>query len=341
MTSDELSLRMYSRQGESHMDSAPAIRVCYGDENFTGDGQAVLAAIEFGPGADRRSTAPLSIKVRLEPLGNQSMTEYWLSQGQVLTGQSGLVRFAHDDHFLFAAIEVDEREYGGILDATEVVYTAIREFQRSSQFPHLQRMWNFMDAVNKGDGDLERYRQFCMGRAHGLAETRGERYPAATAIGRQLETNELQVFWLAGRTSGTAVENPRQISAYRYPRAHGPVSPSFSRATVTADGTLLISGTASIVGHVSVHHENPLAQFEETLRNLRVLIERAQPHRNVKSSVPILFKVYVRDPAHLGAIAARLHGAFPNDPAIFLSADICRRELLLEIECVIQAEQPR
>lgn len=337
MSPEELSLRIYSRQGESHANPAPAIHVCYGTGNAVPSiATNLLAAIEFGSSPERQVVAPLGIKVRLEPLNGTAVTEFWLAHGPVVAGKAGLVRYAHDDQFLFAAIEVDEREYGGILDATKTAYTAIREFQKASQFPHLLRMWNFMDAVNEGDGDLERYRQFCMGRSHGLADKSGERYPAATAIGHQQRTNELQVFWAAGRVQGTAIENPRQVSAYRYPRTHGPVSPSFSRATVTPDGTLLISGTASIVGHVSQHPGDPLAQLDETLRNLSVLIERAQPHGTLKSSAPVLFKVYVRDPAHADAVAQRLHAAFPNDPFIFLAADICRRELLLEIECVIQ-----
>jgi chorismate lyase / 3-hydroxybenzoate synthase len=97
----------------------------------------------------------------------------------------------------------------------------------------------------------------------------------------------------------------------------------------------LISGTASIVGHVSQHPGDPLAQLDETLRNLNVLIERASQHRSSGANVPMLLKVYVRDPAHVDTIAARVRAAFPNDPAIFLAADICRRELLLEIECVL------
>ena len=46
-------------------------------------------------------------------------------------------------------------------------------------------MWNYLDAINEGDGDAERYRQFCVGRARGLGRPNGKRLPAATAIGRQ------------------------------------------------------------------------------------------------------------------------------------------------------------
>lgn len=335
MNPEEPVLRADFRQEESDRSAPATIRVRYEPAGTVLE-DPVLASIEFGASADTETAAPLAIKVRLEALDREPMAEYWLATGPVQAGRASPVRFAHDEHYLFATIEIDEREHGGILHAAEYAYRAAREFQRTSGFPNLLRMWNFMDAVNDGDGDLERYRQFCVGRARGLADASSERYPAATAIGRQLTTHELQVFWLAGRHEGTAIENPRQVSAYRYPRTHGPASPSFSRATITKDGTLLISGTASIVGHVSQHPGEPLAQLEETLRNLRVLIERARPNLAGQDET-MLLKVYVRDRAHADAIAACVRTAFPNDRMIVLAADICRRELLLEIECVLPA----
>ena len=50
--------------------------------------------------------------------------------------------------------------------------------------------------------------------------------------------------------TGTPVENPRQVSAYRYPREYGPQSPTFARALLPPSPRvpLLLSGTASIDG---------------------------------------------------------------------------------------------
>jgi hypothetical protein len=44
--------------------------------------------------------------------------------------------------------------------------------------------------------------------------------------------------------------------------------------------------------------------------------------------------VYVRDRALVPMIAQRLQEAYPGATPIFLAGDICRRELLLEIECI-------
>lgn len=295
----------------------------------------LLAAVSFGHAMAVPSDGPLCIDVQLQPLTSAVYSECWYASGAVTHGQAGTIRYACDAQHLFAVCELDEREAGGVAAATERIYADLRRFQRESGFPHLLRIWNYFDAINSGDGDQERYRQFCVGRGRGLDDANVASYPAATAIGQQRANGCLQVYWLAGRSAGSFVENPRQVSAYHYPRSHGPVSPSFARATLTGDGTLLISGTASIVGHLSQHIGDPLAQLDETLRNLAVL--GAPAHGSECRTPPTddtLLKVYVRDAASVGAIAEKVSAAFPRSPALYLAADICRRELLLEIELV-------
>ena len=126
----------------------------------------------------------------------------------------------------------------------------------------------------------ERYKLFCLGRARAFAAVHATSpdigYPAASAVGKPRGVRTLQVCWLAGREAGTTLENPRQVSAYDYPRQYGPAAPSFSRAALTPDPLLLISGTASIVGHASVHLGDVAAQLEETLANLDNLLRHAR-----------------------------------------------------------------
>jgi chorismate lyase/3-hydroxybenzoate synthase len=317
------------------------IRVAY---QFLNDSEplpsGILAAVRFAPGS-HRSQAPgahapdqgsnaLQIDVALQPLHGRAPAELWFATGPVRTGHEGSIRYAHDDNVLFAALEVDEREHGGIRAATEWAYARIGRFQQATGFPHTLRIWNYFDAINEGAGDQERYRQFCVGRVHGLGDAAHQRYPAATTIGCQHTTWRLQIFWLADRHPGDPIENPRQLSAYHYPRTYGPVSPTFSRATIARDGTMLVSGTASIVGHVSRHHDDPVEQLEEILRNLAALDRGSAPPREAKT----LLKVYVRGPQLLASIAARLKSVHPRAGVILLAGDICRRELLIEIECL-------
>jgi enamine deaminase RidA (YjgF/YER057c/UK114 family) len=138
------------------------------------------------------------------------------------------------------------------------------------------------------------------------------------------------------------VENPRQVSAYRYPETYGPRSPTFSRAALAdvgnGDVALFISGTASIVGHETVHQGDVLEQTRETLRNLEAVIAAANSQVTATFSLAMLdCVVYVRHPSDTDAVRSVLENALgANAPmirhAVYLEADICRSDLLVEIE---------
>jgi chorismate lyase / 3-hydroxybenzoate synthase len=338
------ALTLASQYAADPAKRTPRLRMEYfpqDDPTLRSDG--ILAGVCFGQRCIEPPGLPLCVNVQMPSLlPGSAPVEAWFARGKVLAGQQEHVRFACDDHYLFAVVERDEREFRGIELAAEAVYAEIRRFQRGSGYPYLLRLWNFLDHVNQGGGDLERYRQFCVGRGRGLGDMPAECYPAASALGRQQTTHKLQTVWIAAREPGTPLENPRQMSAYRYPRIYGPTSPSFSRATLNLDGTLIVSGTASIVGHVSTHPGDPLAQLDETLKNLSALTAHAAGYDGKlhEAGLSHLFRVYVRHPEHAAPIAEHLQRALPGSKAIFLAADICRRELLLEIEALIQPALP-
>jgi enamine deaminase RidA (YjgF/YER057c/UK114 family) len=134
------------------------------------------------------------------------------------------------------------------------------------------------------------------------------------------------------------IENPRQISAYAYPADYGPRSPTFSRASVCRigdDDVLFLSGTASIVGHRTVHPGDVVAQTRETVRNIEAMIaeaNRVAPQAGFTLG-NLCYKVYVRHPADVGAIREALQRSLgASARLIFLRADICRQDLLVEIE---------
>ena len=133
------------------------------------------------------------------------------------------------------------------------------------------------------------------------------------------------------------IENPRQTSAYRYPPKFGIHSPSFSRACVLSEsaGTnLFVSGTASIVGHETIHPGDVAAQTRETVANINALLDEA--NRVVGSARYSLdglkFKVYVRQPSDFCAIERALAGSLGCSTPVYLQADVCREDLLVEIE---------
>jgi len=273
------------------------------------------------------------------PLAEQgpAQIEVWQGAGVVQQGVRDGVRWSANDTLLFGAIEIDEVE-GDIESAAADAYARMSGFLASCGFPHLLRTWNYLDAVTEGEGDQERYRRFCVGRVRGLRELDEAALPAATCIGRFDGVRRLQVYWLAAREPGLPLENPRQVSAFRYPRQYGPQSPSFSRALLPPPATglpLLQSGTAAIVGHVSQHTGALLEQLDETLTNLQSLVDAARERRPdlpAQLGAASLLKVYVRRAEDMPAIAARM-AELPGAPAfVVLHAEVCRAELLVEIE---------
>jgi chorismate lyase/3-hydroxybenzoate synthase len=300
----------------------------------------VLFAVQFGCG--KAPVPARCARVRLEPLAGAGLTEVWYANGPVHTGFDGQIRFAADDHHLAAAIEVDERQHGGLAAAAAYVYSHIAEFQLRSKYRHLQRIWNYLDDINTGAGDEERYRVFCSGRTEGLKGLGLERFPAATAIGRRDGSRRLQVYWLAGREPGFALENPRQMSAYNYPRQYGPTPPAFSRAMLVAPDLLMISGTASIVGHASQHAGSVQRQMTEIFRNLDSVLARARAHAPElpgKFGRSTLIKAYLRDAADLEVVESALRERLPPEtPFLVLLGDVCRADLLVEFDCLHAAE---
>lgn len=292
-----------------------------------------LAVIGFGNSAQTHDD-PRWLRVRLDTAATAPL-EIWRVAGRVAHGRDGELAWASDGDYSFVALEIDEAAHGGIAGAARHAYATLAQWSQRSATAHFLRIWNYLDAINDGEGDDERYRLFCAGRADGMDDAFTAAYPAATAIGVRDGRRVLQVYALTARVPGGAVENPRQINAWRYPRQYGPAAPGFARAmrAPSASPQLYISGTAAIVGHASHHPEDLAAQLDETLANLRSLLDASGSLAPLGSHSPL--KVYVRHATDSMAVHEMLRARLGDTvPMLLLEGDICRRELLLEIEGV-------
>jgi chorismate lyase / 3-hydroxybenzoate synthase len=289
-------------------------------------------------------------------IGTADVHEVWRCGEPAESGERNRVRFRRSDQLLFGCIAVPEAEApeaaapagasgaaaaSSALHAVTVgVYRDICTTLDGLGYPYLLRIWNYLPDINLDSHGSERYRQFNSARQAALREAGRPltgNVPAASALGAS-RGSPLLVYFLAGREAPVYIENPRQVSAYRYPREYGPHSPVFSRATLLRQRgslTLFISGTASIIGHRSIHVGDTAAQTRETLANIEALLEEAnRVERGAHFTLGSLaLKVYVRRPADLPVIRAQLAAALsPSQPVICLQADICRQDLLVEIE---------
>ena len=313
-------------------------------------GGARFSRLARQPGAAGQPGFPLA-QVSMPVLGDvDEVLELWRVGDEVRAGTQGRVRYTCSPEVLFGSLSVHEDEAAApvgdgwertpLYQATAQAYREIFATLVATGYPHPVRIWNYIPDINIERHGLERYRQFNSGRQEALlacGRAVSGNVPAASALGSE-SGGPLVVYFLASRLAPDLIENPRQVSAYHYPPDYGPRSPSFSRAAVLRKehaATLFISGTASIVGHRTMHAGDPVAQTRETLRNIEALLEEAGG-KALGGKLPLdalAYKVYIRDPRDLGLIRGELTTAIgARAPIVYLQADICRRDLAVEIE---------
>ena len=298
------------------------------------DQARTLGVIGFGPAVPAGDGPQLAIG--LAPLTPNSTIEVWTSDRSVQTGHANGVTYATDGEVLFGAISFDEAALPSLEALSQDVYARLFAFLDRSVYPQLFRVWNYIPAITADAGGMERYRRFNIGRHAAFAEHyhRIQHPPAATGIGSF--GGQPSFYFLAIKGAVAALENPRQVSAYHYPTEYGPRSPTFSRAGIGSIGDqrhLAISGTASIVGHASLHPGDAAAQTRETLENIRLLLAAAAAGRGLTiAAQDLALKVYIRSPSDFPAIRQIIEAEFGCPQVCYLQAEICRAELLVEIE---------
>lgn len=308
----------------------------------------VMAEVYYGRYLPFEVTAPgQTIHLDLPQLEEPALTEVWTSPLPVTYLAEEGMGLALNGQLLFGYLEARVDRSMDILAYR--TYRRLLTRAQSFGYPHLLRIWNFFPRINLENKGLERYQQFCVGRHQALAEgypNFPRSLPAATAMGTR--SGPLQVYFLATTCPPLHIENPRQVSAYHYPRMYGPRSPSFARATLASVGSgrhLFIAGTASIVGHASRHPRDPRKQTLETLNNIEQVInevrslpapEAALDHSLQADGDSTLLKAYLRRPEHLPTIKRALEEHLGPEPCcLYLEGRMCRPALLLEIEGIL------
>jgi len=313
--------------------------------------QSVLGVVGFEqPPRVDRTRIPVTASMT-RSLNANGLCEVWRTIGPDLssgdTAQSR-VQYRYSKDLLFGSLTIAEEaidacsEAGALLRATEIAYQEIFDVLNETEHRHLIRIWNYLPDINAQAGGDERYRLFNSARQMAFRKsgraTMGT-VPAACALGSPAGS-PISIYFLAARRPAKMIENPRQTSAYHYPPKFGRHSPIFSRACVWGEsggGNLFISGTASIVGHETIHPGNVVAQTRETMINIGALLDEANRVVGAArySLEGLRLKVYVRKPSDLAAIEATLSQLLKSaDDIVYLQADVCREDLLMEIEAV-------
>jgi chorismate lyase/3-hydroxybenzoate synthase len=276
----------------------------------------------------------------LRPATSEEFFEIWTTGTPSRPCQVGPVIGACSDDIAFGAIKLEEAGSASLEAKVEAAYLRTFDFMDKSGFDTPIRFWNYLTSITGDDGGLERYRRFNVGRHNAFsARLRQKLPPAASGVGGQKGASV--IYFLAARSPAKPIENPRQVSAYEYPLIYGPRSPSFSRASIYSQGAteaLFISGTASIVGHETRHRGDLHGQIVETTENLRALIGAAAQTASAPMAGHWALKIYLRETDFRNAVDPAIDAMFGTDvERLYLQGDICRPDLLLEIEAFCYA----
>lgn len=267
------------------------------------------------------------------------------------------VRTVVQDRFTLAsvvcrdAVGLDEQTFAR---RTVEAYRLLAGQLRRGGSCHLVRVWNFIPQILAPLGKLpQRYMVFNAGRFSAYEDWyRGRRSfdrRVATASGVGHCRSDLWIHGLAAAAPGIPVENPRQIPSYRYSSRYGPMPPCFSRATrVIVDPTscpwLLVGGTASVRGEETVCRGDLAGQAEETFRNLAAVVAAGlHGHATTAHARPSdllaryrYLRVYFVRSEDEEAISRLVGARFVNAEIELVRADLCREDLLIEVEGVAE-----
>ncbi len=179
-------------------------------------------------------------------------------------------------------------------------------------------------------------------------------FPAATGIGMKHGgvVLEFQALAPAKAFRSVPLSNPLQTDAHRYtqdvlvgdPGKSGrtKASPLFERAKFVGRGperVVFISGTAAVREQATAAAKDVSAQTRITIENMRRLIskENLKTHgiKGDGNGRPLAYlRAYVKRRRDIPAVKRICRKDFGDVPAHFVAADVCREDLLVELEGV-------
>lgn len=226
----------------------------------------------------------------------------------------------------------------GIEQQSVEVFQLLGDVLKKEGFPinTIVRQWNYIEQITKFAGDDQHYQSFNNARSDFYEKTEWlNGYPAATGIGANWGGILVDVdaaVLTAADSFVTPIDNKLQVAAHEYseqvlePARKKKTTPKFERAKSMTFGDrriVYISGTAAIRGEESLIGVGLERQLHITMDNIAELIGDAKP---------AMLRVYLKEMNDYEE-AARLMDEYElNIPISYMWADVCRDELLIEIE---------
>jgi hypothetical protein len=275
--------------------------------------------------------------------------DYSLWKSEFISNSYGCaVLFRREDtEVLVGNVQADQGE--GCKKNAELAFAELGDLFQKFRFPvdSIIRQWNYLEDILGFDSDKQHYQEFNNVRSvfYGKAfEQTG--YPAATGIGMNRGGVIIEFVALKSEKAVTKpVDNPGQIAAHHYSKnvlvgdeCLLKTTPKFERARyleLFGKKLIFISGTASIVGEKTVGVGNPAEQTKVTIQNIQRLYSPGVLSGISEKKMGARYghaRVYVKNREDFHTIKRAFKSFYGNLPVVYIIADICRKDLLVEIE---------
>ncbi len=223
---------------------------------------------------------------------------------------------------------------------------------------HIIRQWNYIENIAIVEGVAEEHQNYqVFNDVRSRYYDQGDfstGYPAATGIG--MDTGGVIIDFMAlsesDQVQSKPIQNPGQIDAHRYSEevlkgtptgeAQQKCTPKFERAKLVTIGSkqyVYVSGTASILGEKTMHVGDVKKQTETTIDNIfRLFSEENQQALGISFEVSDIrfshLRVYVKYQDDIPEVKKICLSKLNCNSSLFLVSDVCREDLLVEIEGV-------
>uniref|UniRef100_UPI0040566134 chorismate transformation enzyme, FkbO/Hyg5 family n=1 Tax=Alistipes sp. TaxID=1872444 RepID=UPI0040566134 len=218
------------------------------------------------------------------------------------------------------------------------------------------RQWNFIGSIVSYRNGKQNYQEFNDARTCYYATGEWKNgYPAATGIGAEgdcIIVGGIAFKKIGADTKGIyPIDNPLQVAAHIYSKRvlidddvnAMKSTPKFERAKLieTACGACcFVSGTAAIRGEESVDASSVKMQTIKTIENIEYLVSKENLVRFGCKPYDLEYvklHVYIKNAEDYDVVREVVEASFAQIPVVYSIADVCRSELLVEIEGILKS----
>jgi len=273
--------------------------------------------------------------------------ELWNAE-PVSNGENGAVLFKNGNNRILIG-NVQSFVSENCRENSDLAFQHLSDVFIRARFPinSIIRQWNYIEDILGFDENEQRYQEFNNVRSAFYGNCfDGKGYPAATGIGMNQGGIIIEFIAIHSAILVTKpIDNPIQIAAHSYSEdvlvgeaCVVKTTPKFERARyleLLGKKIIFISGTASIRGEHTVGVNDPAKQTEITIENIKQLYSESVLAKLPTGNLSPKYghaRVYIKEKKDYAAIRKTFKSHFGNLPVVYIIADICRNDLLVEIE---------